>query len=83
MHVAAEEGHADSSRASDGDASRASTYYNITFIHSFMALTSVQDRSEDGNESVLLERSETYPSNKLVLMLVNRLYDMILLYAML
>ena len=39
-------------------------------IHSFMALPSVQDRSEDGNESVSLERSETYPSDKLVLMLV-------------
>ena len=39
-------------------------------IHSFMALPSVQDRSEDGNESVSLEKSETYPSDKLVLMLV-------------
>ena len=38
--------------------------------YSFMALPSVQDRSGDGNESVSLERSETYPSNKLVLMLV-------------
>ena len=34
-----------------------------------MALPSVQDRSGDRNESVTLERSETYPSNKLVLML--------------
>ena len=33
-------------------------------IHSFMALPSVQDRSEDGNESVSLERSETYPSDQ-------------------
>ena len=39
----------------------------LLFIHSFMALPSAQDRSEDGNESVSLERSETYPSNKLVL----------------
>ena len=35
-----------------------------------MALPSVQDRSEDGNESVSLERSETHPSDKLVLELV-------------
>ena len=35
-----------------------------------MALPSVQDRSGDGNESLSLERSETYPSNKLVLMLI-------------
>ena len=34
-------------------------------INSFMALPSAQDRSEDGNESVSLERSETYPSDKL------------------
>ena len=32
-----------------------------------MVLPSAQDRSEDGNESVSLGRSETYPSDKLVL----------------
>ena len=40
---------------------------NSIVIHSFMALPSAQDRSEDGNETVSLERSETYPSDKLVL----------------
>ena len=45
-------------------------YIANPFILSFMALPSVQDRSEDGNESVSLEKSETYPSDKLVLMLV-------------
>ena len=32
-----------------------------------MALPSVQDRSEDGNESVSLERSESYPSLSFIL----------------
>ena len=41
-----------------------------SIIHSFMALPSAQERSEDGNESVSLERSETHPSDKLVLLLV-------------
>ena len=41
--------------------------YHSYYHYSFMALPSAQDRSEDGNESVLLERSETHPSDKLVL----------------
>ena len=48
-------------------------WHNMLFIHSFMALPSVQDRSEDGTESVSLERSETYPSDKLVLIYYDKI----------
>ena len=40
---------------------------SIIITHSCMALPSAQYRSEDGNESVSLEGSETHSSDKLVL----------------